>query len=76
MNRILTLLFSVITLSAAAQQWVEGMHDHTVNFYDVQDQFEEYWKQVEREAIRTNQDFRPGKTGPACYWLNLGSQTG
>lgn len=64
-------LLSVFILSAFllnAQDWVEGMRDHAVNFYTVQNQFEIYWQQVEAEAKRTNQLYRPGKTGPAYGW--------
>jgi PKD repeat protein len=58
----LSLLF---LLNSNAQDWVEGMSDPTVNFYQVQADFNKYWKQVERNAQRTNENFRPGKTGPA-----------
>lgn len=68
MKKYCVMLFSVLSINTFAQEWVNGMNDHTVNFYTVQKQFEDYWQDVEREAIRTNQNFRPGKTGPAWGW--------
>ena len=68
MKNLFLVLFTTSTFFISAQEWVQGMYDHNVNFYQVQSQFEEYWKQVEREAIRTNENFRPGKSGLAWGW--------
>ena len=62
---IILALGMIFMLSANAQDWVEGMSDPSVNFYQVQADFNKYWKQVERNAQKTNENFRPGKTGPA-----------
>jgi len=66
------ILFLAIIMSANvlfAQEWVEGMRDHTVNFFEVQRQFDNYWKATERQAKRTNENFRPGKSGYGHGWI-------
>jgi len=37
-------LFVILGLVTNAQNWVEGMQDHSVNFYTVQQQFNDHWK--------------------------------
>ena len=40
-------LFSLLVIFgfvSNAQSWVDGMQDHRVNFYKVQQQFSDHWK--------------------------------
>lgn len=67
--RVLVLVFSANLM--VAQQWVESMQDPSVNFYEVQNQFETYWKATERQAQKTNQNFRPGKSGYGHGWVQF-----
>jgi PKD repeat protein len=59
---LIALFLGTITYG---QEWIEGMHDHSVNVYEVQKKFDAYWEEVKNDAQRTNENFRPGKTGPA-----------
>jgi hypothetical protein len=80
MKRFGLVLVAVgFSLGLFAQDWVEGMQDNNVSVYQVQKDFEKYWRKVKRQAERTNENFRPGKSGLAFgypqfkrwenYWL-------
>ena len=43
-NRLFILLMACSFASLDAQEWVEGMQDHRINFYQVQQDFEDFWK--------------------------------
>ena len=43
-NRLFILLLVCSFGSLDAQDWVEGMQDHRINFYQVQQDFEDFWK--------------------------------
>ncbi len=58
----------LISANLFAQDWVEGMQDHSVNFYEVQEKFDAYWKKMEKKAAKTNENFRPGKSSFGHGW--------
>ena len=59
MKKILCLLALVMVVPYAhAQEWVDGMKDHRVNFYEVQKSFNEYWKDREVEKGKGWKQFK------------------
>ena len=45
----LFIVLVILGFVSNAQSWVEGMQDHRVNFYTVQQQFNEHWKGKDTE---------------------------
>ena len=54
------LVAMLTTMSLLAQSWVEGMQDHTVNFYDVQAAFNEYAEGYNKGFFNTKSGNPPG----------------
>ena len=57
-----TLVFIFFSLNSSAQEWIKKMQDPSVNFYDVQKSFNEYWKKEERKEKFKNLFSRRMKT--------------
>lgn len=55
---LLVILF-LFSSSAFSQKWVEMMHDQNINFYDVQKEFNNYWK--EKEQVKKRGDIKDSK---------------
>ncbi|MCT4622725.1 MAG: hypothetical protein N4A46_03810, partial [Schleiferiaceae bacterium] len=54
----LWILSLLVGGSLSAQDWVQGMQDHSVNFYTVQQQFNNYWKDREQGKGKGYKQFK------------------
>lgn len=53
---MILVLAWIFVLGTNAQEWIDGMSDPSVNFYQVQADFNKYWKRVERKTRKTERD--------------------
>lgn len=58
--RLFLLVVSFLSSSSAfSQKWVEMMHDQNINFYDVQKEFNNYWK--EKGHVKNHGDVKDSR---------------